>query len=140
MNYQRLQSWALRAIGVVEMLAFFSVVMPRASMAEGQTMLGFPEMPTGPVFDSVMRQVSFSYGLHGIGMWFIGSDVVRYRPLVILSAIGYLLAAPVFFVIDLGNNMPWSWIAGMSGSCLLVGIVLTGLLLAERASKKTKLS
>src|SRR3954454_8584252 len=128
MNYQRLQSWVMRLVGVVEMLAFFSVVMPRASMADGQATLGFPEMPTGPVFDSVMREVSFSYCLHGIGMWFIGSDVVRYRPLVILSAVGYLVAAPVFFVIDSANGMPWTWTAGNGGSCLLVGVVLSGLL------------
>src|SRR5262249_31187775 len=138
--YQLLQAWVLRLVGVVEMFAFAAVVMPRASMAEGQAMLGYPEMPTGPVFDSVMRQVSFSYGLHGIGMWFIGSDVVRYRPLVILSAVGYLLAAPVFFVIDLGNGMPWSWIACMSGSCLVIGLILSCLLLAERVSKKTEAS
>lgn len=138
MTYQRLLSWAIRLVGLVELLAFPAVVMPRAWMADGQAMLGYPEMPTGPVFDSVMRQTSFSYFLHGIGMWFIGSDVVRYRPLVILSAVGYLVAAPVFFTVDLSNGMPWTWIAGNGGSCLLVGLVLTALLLAERAGKKSQ--
>src|SRR5207249_4383868 len=87
-------------------------------------------------FDSVMRQVSFTYGLHGVALWFIAADVARYRPLVLLTAFGYLLTGPVFLLIDLSNGMAWSWSAGNGGSCLLVGTVLLGLLLGERASGK----
>jgi hypothetical protein len=54
----------------------------------------------------------------------------------VLRAIGYLAAAPVFLVIDLGNGMPWSWMAGNSGSCLLIGVLLSGLLLTERLASR----
>jgi hypothetical protein len=94
------------------------------------------QMPQGPVFDSVMRQVSFTYGLHGVALWFIAADVGCYRPLVILTAVGYLLAGPVFFVVDLTNGMPWPWMAGNGGSCLLIGVLLGGLLWGEKASKQ----
>jgi hypothetical protein len=134
MKQRRLQAWVLRLVGLVEMLALGAVVMPRAWMEAGHAWMGFAEVPQGPVFDSVMRQVSFSYGLHGVALWFIASDVVRYRPLVILTALGYLLAGPVFFVIDFGNGMPWSWMAGNGGSCLLIGTLLLGLLLGEHAT------
>jgi hypothetical protein len=97
--------------------------------------MGLMEMPKGPVFDSVMRQVSFTYGVHGVALWFIAADIARYRPLVILTMVGYLLAGPVFFVIDLNNGMPWSWMAGNGGSCLLIGVLLLGLLWGEQASK-----
>jgi hypothetical protein len=140
MNWRRLQAWALRLVGLVEICAFAAVVMPAEWMKSGQAILGSAAMPTDPIFDTVMRQVSFTYGMHGVGMWIIAADVVRYRPLVILSAVGYLLAAPAFFAIERVNGMPWSWSAGNSGSCLLVGLVLSGLLLAERAGGKKEVS
>lgn len=137
MKWSLLQAWVLRLVGAVEMLAFGAVFLPRAWMEAIHTGLGLMEMPKGPVFDSVMRQVSFSYGLHGVALCFIAADVRRYRPLVILTMVGYLLAGPVFFVIDLGNGMPWSWIAGNGGSCLLIGTLLLGLLWGERAATKS---
>ena len=114
-------------------LAFGAVVMPRAWMESGHALLGFPETPKGPVFDAVMRQVSFTYGLHGIGMWFIAADVVRYRPLVVLTALGYLLAGPVFILIDWTAGMPWFWMVGNGGSCLLIGVLLGALLGGRQA-------
>ena len=131
--WRLLQAWVLRLVGAVEVLAFGAVVMPRAWMDASHAGMGLAEMPRGPVFDSVMRQVSFTYGLHGVALWFIAADVVRYRPLVILSAFGYLLTFPVFVLIDRAVGMPWYWAAGNGGSCLLVGAVLLGLLWAERA-------
>jgi hypothetical protein len=132
MNYQRLQAWVLRLVGAVEVLAFGAVVLPREWMEAMHGRLGMAEMPTGPVFDSVMRQVSFTYGLHGVAMWIIASDVVRYRPLVVFTGIGYLLAGPVFVLIDLTAGMPWFWAAGNGGSCLLVGLIVLGLLWGEK--------
>jgi hypothetical protein len=64
--------------------------------------------------------------------------VERYRPLVILTAVGYLLAAPVFLAVDLTLGMPWFWIAGNSGGCLLVGALLAWLLWAERAAGRAE--
>jgi hypothetical protein len=137
MKWRLLQALVLRLVAAVEMLAFLAVFLPRAWMEATHAWLVLADMPEGPVFDSVMRQVSFSYGLHGVALWLIASDVVRYRPLVILTAIGYLLAGPVFLVIDLGNSMPWSWMAGNGGSCLLIGVLLLGLLWGEHASAAT---
>jgi hypothetical protein len=134
MTWQLLQAWVLRLVGAVEMLAFGAVFLPRAWMEAAHAGMGLTEMPEGPVFDSVMRQVSFTYGLHGVALWFIAADVRRYHPLVVLTALGYLLAGPVFFVVDLGNGMPWSWVAGNGGSCLLIGALLLGLLWGERAA------
>jgi hypothetical protein len=126
-DYRRLLAWTLRLIGAVEILAFGAVVLPRAWMEETHRWLGMTAMPEGPVFDSVMRQVSFTYGMHGIAVWFIAADVVRYRPLVILTAVGYLVAGPVFLAVDLSNDMPLSWLAGNGGSCLLIGVILSTL-------------
>ena len=72
-----------------------------------------------------------------VGLWFIAWDVVRYRPLLILTAFGYLLAGPAFVLIDLTAGMPWLSAAGNGGSCLLIGVLLLGLLWGERMAVKT---
>jgi hypothetical protein len=131
MNYRRLQAWILAAVGVVELFAFPSAVMPREWMQAGHAWLGMGEMPEGPVFEAVMRQVSFSYGLHGAALLLIASDVDRYRPLVILSAIGYLAYGLVFLFTDIGLGMPRLWVAGNAGSTILIGVLLLGLIWAE---------
>jgi hypothetical protein len=123
----------------VELLAFGAAFMPRAWMEANYARLGVGDIPSGPVFDSVMRQVSITYGLHGIGLWVIASDVVRYRPLVILTCLGYLAAGPVFVAVDVMNEMPRSWILGNGGSCALIGLLL-GLLLAAEKLTATRTS
>jgi hypothetical protein len=129
---RRLLAWFLRLLGLVELSALAAVAMPRAWMQAAHAWLGAGEMPPGPVFDSVMRQVSFTYGAHGAALWVIASDVDRYRPLVVLTAVGYLVAAPVFLAIDLANGMPRLWTAANGGSCLVLGALLTLLLWADR--------
>jgi hypothetical protein len=135
-KWRRLQARVLRLVGAVEVLAFGAVFLPSDWMATVHSWMGLAEMPKGPVFDSVMRQVSFSYGLHGVALLFLAADVARYQPLVVLTAVGYLLAAPVFVAVDLGNGMPWTWTAGNGGSCLLVGSLLSALLWGERAAAR----
>src|SRR5437868_751070 len=132
MNWRRLQAWVLRLVGTMELFAFGAVVLPRAWMDSIHRSLGMAEMPQGPVFDSVMREVSFTYGLHGVAVWVIASDVVRFRPLVILSAIGYFIAGPVFILIDRSNGLPESWVIGNGGSCILIGTLIFAVLAGER--------
>ena len=127
MHPRKLQALVLRLVGTMEFFAFGSAVMPRSWMEMGHRWLGMGEMPQGAVVDFMIRQASFSYGLHGIALWFIAFDVVRYRPLVILSGIGYFLAGPAFYLIDAVAGMPMIWIAGNGTSCLLIGVLLLGL-------------
>ena len=131
MNYLRLQAWVLGLVGLVELFAFGAAVMPRTWMESGYAWLGVGEMPTDPVFESAMRQISFSYGLHGVGLLLIATDVVRYRPLVILSAVGYLAFGVVFLFSDIAVGMPRMWVAGNAGSAMLVGGILMGLVWGE---------
>src|SRR5262245_58526198 len=127
MNPRKLQAIVLTMVGAVELLAFVSAAMPRSWMEEGHRWLGLGEMPEGAVVDFMIRQASFSYGLHGIALMLIATDVLRYRPLVILTGLGYLAAGPAFFLIDTSAGMPGFWVAGNGGSCLLIGVLLLGL-------------
>ena len=124
MSRQQLQAWVLRLVGLTEIFAFGAAVMPRTWMEDAHRSLGLGELPDSPVVNFIIRQTSFTYGLHGLALWLISWDVVRYRPLVILTGFGYLLAGPAFFAIDYTSGMPWWWIVGDGGACLLIGAVI----------------
>jgi hypothetical protein len=131
MDRRRPQALILRLVGSVELLAFGAVVMPFAWMETVHGWLGVGELPQGAVIESLLRQVSFTYGLHGVGMWVIAVDVDRFRPLVALTAFGYLAAGPVFLVIDFLEGMPWFWMVGNGGACLVIGVLLFASLIGD---------
>jgi hypothetical protein len=121
---QRAQAWLLRVGGATEILAFVAVVMPRSWMATAHAWLGLGEMPRGPVLIFLARQASFVYGMHGILLWIIASDVTRFRPLVVFTGISFLIAAPVFFIIDYTAGMPLWWTIGDSFGCGFFGAAI----------------
>lgn len=131
MNSRLLTAWVLRISGVTEILAFFAVVMPRSWMEISHQWLGMGEMAGGGLLMFMIRQASYTYGMHGISLVVIASDVVRFRKLVILNGIAYLLAGPLFFWIDYSTGMPWFWTVIDSFGCGSMGAVL--LLLNWRA-------
>src|SRR5215217_8818037 len=124
MNRLRLQVWLLRLAGAFEILAFIAVVMPRSWMAISHAWLGLGEMPGGPILMFMIRQASYTYGMHGISLWVIASNVERFRALVILNGIAFLVAAPVFFLIDQASGMPLWWTLGDTFSCAGFGAAL----------------
>jgi hypothetical protein len=124
MNRKRLQAWLLRLAGAVEILAFISVVMPRSWMEISHEWLGMGAMPDGPLVMFMIRQASYAYGMHGISLWLIASDVDRFRPLVIFNGIAFLLAAPVFFLIDYTSGVPFWWTIGDTLACAFFGVGL----------------
>jgi hypothetical protein len=123
-NPRSLLIWLLRLTGTVEITAFFAVVMPPDWMAAAHTWLGLGDMPDGPVFSFVIRQASFIYGIHGVLLWIVVSDVARYLPIVIYTGIGYVVAGPVFFLIDWMSGTPWLWTIFDSVSCFALGMVI----------------
>lgn len=127
MNRQRLLVWLLRLAGAVEILAFIAVVMPRSWMEISHAWLGLGEMPDGPLLMFMIRQASYTYGVHGLSLWLIASDVERFRPFVVFNGIAFLIAAPVFFVIDITSGMPLWWAVSDPGSCGLFGAALLAL-------------
>jgi hypothetical protein len=124
MNAQRLQAWLLRLAGAIELLAFIAVVMPRSRMEIAHVWLGLGELPTGPITMFMIRQASYTYGMHGISLLVIASNIERFRPFVILNGISFLVAAPVFFLIDQTSGMPWWWGLGDTFGCGAFGVAL----------------
>jgi hypothetical protein len=126
--------WLLRLAGAAEILAFIAVIMPRSWMEVSHTWLGLGEMPHGPILMFMIRQASYTYGVHGLSLWLIASDVKRFRPFVIFNGIAYLVAAPAFLLIDLTSGMPLWWAVSDPGSCGLFGAALLLLSLTDRSN------
>ena len=124
MNKKQLQAWLLRIAGTFELLAFFAVIMPRTWMEGAHLWLGLGQMPDGPIIIFMIRQASYTYGMHGISLWVISLNVDRFRLLVVLNGIAYLVAGPVFFLIDYTAGMPLWWTMGDTFGCGLLGAVL----------------
>ncbi len=124
MNKERIQKVLLRLTGAFEILAFIAVVMPRTWMEMSHEWLGLGQMPDGPVLMFLIRQASYTYGMHGISLWVLARDVKRFRPLIILNGLAYLLAAPVFWAIDYSAGMPVWWTIGDCIGCGVLGAAL----------------
>ena len=134
MNKQLLLKWLLRVAGIVEILAFIAVVMPRSWMEVSHEWLGMGEMPGGPIIMFMIRQASYTYGMHGISLWILSLDVNRFRPLVILNGVSLLLAGPLFFAIDYSAGMPWWWTIQDPLACGLFGAAILWLSRNEEVS------
>lgn len=132
MNNESLQAWLLRLTGAFEILAFIAVVMPRSWMEVSHAWLGLGQMPEGAILMFLIRQASYSYGMHGVSLWILASDVKRFRKLIIFNGIVYLLAAPVFFLIDYTYEMPFFWTVSDTVGCGLLGGALLWLTLSRK--------
>ena len=123
--------WLLRLAGAVEIFAFIAVVMPRSWMEISHAWLGMGQMPDGPLIMFMIRQASYTYGIHGLSLWVLASDVERFRPLIVFNGIAFLVAAPVFFLIDLSSGMPLWWAVSDPMSCGFFGVLLLWLSLGK---------
>jgi hypothetical protein len=121
---QLLLVWLLRLVGLTELLAFFAVIMPRSWMEVSHAWLGLGQMPEGSVLMFLIRQASYTYGMHGVSLWILSWDVKRFRPLLLLNGISFLLAGPVFFLIDYSAGMPMWWTLADSSSCGFFGAAI----------------
>jgi hypothetical protein len=124
MNKEQLQRWLLLLSGATEILAFVAVIMPRSWMEAGHNWIGLGEMPQGPLLMFMIRQASYVYGMHGVSLCVLATDVRRFRPLIILNGISFLLAAGVFFWIDYSSGMPWFWTLSDAFACGFFGAAL----------------
>ena len=121
MNSERLLSFVLRLAGTFELLAFVAVVMPRSWMEASHSWLGMGVMPDGPLIMFMIRQASYAYGMHGVSLWLLASDIKRYRRLIAFNGISFLIAGVVFALIDYTAGMPIWWTIGDSIGCACFG-------------------
>jgi hypothetical protein len=115
----------LRALGMLDLLAFGAVLMPQEWMAATHAWLGMGNLPRAAVVDYLARSASLMYAQHGAVFLFLSSDVRRFRPLIRTMALIAIVSGGMMLAIDLLAGIPlfWTVIEG-PGYIILAAIVL----------------
>lgn len=100
---------ALRLLGTIDMLAVAAVVMPAAWMQFAHEAAGLGEFPQAPIAGYLARSASALYALHGLIVFKMSYQVVRYWQLIRFMATMALFHGLIMLFIDLTEGMPLWW-------------------------------
>lgn len=106
------------------MTAFVAVVLPVEWMATGHRWLGLGDLPRTPIVEYLARSVSALYGFHGILLWIVSGDPLRYRPIVWYVASMNVVFGLVMVVIDAVAGMPLWWTIGEGPPLIAIGVLI----------------
>jgi hypothetical protein len=115
----------LRAGGTLLSTAFLAMLLPVEWMASAHEWLGMGEFPRRPVVDYLARSVSALYGFHGILLFVVSGDPVKYRPIVRYLAFMNLAFGVMLIVIDASAGLPLVWTMAEGPSLIVVGVLLS---------------
>ena len=104
--------------------AFLAVFLPVDSMASTHRWLGLGEFPRTPIVDYLARSVAALYGFHGVLLFVISTDVVRYRPLVWYVAAMNVVFGIMLIAIDLHAGLPAQWTAFEGPPVVVIGMLV----------------
>lgn len=114
----------LRIMGGLDMVSLLVVVLPHSTIAALHRMVGLGEFPPAPIASYLARNITTMYTVHGLTLWFVSQDVVRYRPLIRLLAWWSVVQGVVLVGIDLAEGLPGWWVAAEGPSLTLLGSLL----------------
>jgi hypothetical protein len=121
---QRLLAALLRLGGSVLLLAFLAMFLPVEWMAATHQWLGMGQFPRMAVVDYLARSIAALYGFHGVLMFIVARDPVRFAPIVRFIGIMNITLGMILIAIDLYSGMPWWWTAGEGPPIIAFGIVV----------------
>ncbi len=118
--------WLLRGFGGVTVLALPTLLLPTRWMAGIHEWLGMGEFPASSLVDYLARSLSLLYGLIGLLLLLLASDVERYLPLIRFAGWGSVAAGVCLFVIGVHAGVPaWWWYhegpSAVAFGCLILG-------------------
>jgi hypothetical protein len=108
MDITRLQLF-LRIFALGPMSAVFAAMLPMSVMDQIHKLIGLGPMPQGPIVEYLARSTSMFYAIHGALVWFIASDLRRYRQLFWFYLWISLVFAAGLFLTDLSAGLPPRW-------------------------------
>jgi hypothetical protein len=114
----------LRCGAVLTGSAFLAVFLPVDWMASTHRWLGLGEFPRAPIVDYLARSVAAFYGFHGVLLFLISTDVVRFRPLVWYVAVMNVLLGVTLLAIDVHAGLPAYWIALEGPPVIVIGLLV----------------
>jgi hypothetical protein len=118
---QRILVILLRIGGGMTVTAFLAVFLPIEWMATTHRWLGLGEFPRAPIVDYLARSTAAFYGFHGVLLFIISSDPVRYRGIVRYAGAMSLILGVMLVFIDVHAGMPLYWILGEGPPVIAIG-------------------
>lgn len=119
-----LQSLLLKTAGAISLVTLGAVFAPDYVLGKLHWLLGMGRLPDSVLLRYLGAGGSFVYIVTGILMWMMAGDVVRYRPMIVVSAWITLAAAPIYCYINRHTGMPLWWTLMDSLTCLAFGAAL----------------
>ena len=99
----------LRLSGVILVAAFPAMLLPVSWMAATHEWLGLGTFPESLLVDYLTRSISALYGFHGVLLFVLSADVVRFRPVVVFVALMGIVFGVMMIAVDLHAGVPWHW-------------------------------
>jgi hypothetical protein len=127
-SWHRRLACYLRFLGAIDCLALIAAFLPRQGMEEFHGHLGLGELPGIPLTGYLARSASLMYVLHGLTLFYLATDVVRYRGLIGFLAGITILQGILLVGIDSYEGLPTWWIWG-EGPLLATSGMVTLILL-----------
>ena len=106
------------------MLAFFAILLPADWMAMTHERIGLGPFPRTAIVDYLARSIAALYGFHGVFVWMVSRDPVRYRPFVWFAATMNVLFGAMMLAIDLHAGMPAIWTAIEGPAIMMAGVAI----------------
>lgn len=121
---QWLLAWLLRLCGIIDVLALFVAVMPKAWIASIHAQLDMGLFPEDVLTHYLARSTSLMYGFHGAILLYVSFDVIRYLRLIRWMAVLAIVHGVLIFAIDWHTGMPVWWMLGESGLLVVWGATI----------------
>jgi len=117
----------LRLGGTLLVTAFFAMIMPTDWMAATHEWLGLGEFPRLPLVDYLTRSVAAIYGFHGVLLFVLSTDPVKYLRVVrVLAWMNIVFGVSLLFI-DLHAGLPMWWTLMEGPPVAVLGIVMVRL-------------
>ena len=102
-------------------------------MAVVHNWLGMGEFPAAPLTDYLARSVSALYGFHGVLLFIVSSDPVRYERIVLYLGVMNVVFGLMLLAIDVRAGLPVAWTVFEGPPLMGIGVLV--LYLRSRLAK-----
>lgn len=124
LGHFRVQRFILRLFAIATLAALPAIFLPHLALEKLAWAVGIKEPPHSPLLIYMIAGGSAVYVAQGALFWVMSTDLVRYRPMIVLIAWMLVLFGPLFVWIHLQSSTPRWWLLLDSLSCLVAGIAL----------------
>ena len=117
----------LRLAGAITVTAFLAMLLPVDWMASTHRWLGLGEFPRRAVVEYLARSIAALYGFHGVLLFVVARDPIRYRAVIWFIAAMNVSFGLMLIAIDAAAGMPSYWTLGEGPPIIAFGLVMAGL-------------